>query len=304
MEDLIQTQKHHDLIYDIGMHRGEDTEFYLRKGFRVVAFEANPELICFCSNRLKKFIDQGQLIIIEGAIVDLAAVDAGQKKVQFYKNDNYSFLGTVCSNWANRNTRSGNPSRIIEVEVINFASILQEHGVPYFMKIDIEGCDMHCLDSLEKFQERPDYVSIESDKISFANIKSEIATFMRLGYNCFQAVEQSGLYQIQSPPQRPKEGKYVAQQFEPGSSGLFGSELGDNWKSKHGILWQYRFIQLGYYFLGTDGIMNSWKFRGAWRLRSLTRYFLTLFTKAEIPGWYDTHARHSSIYSREVSPIK
>ncbi len=25
-----------DLIYDVGMHTGEDTEFYLRKGFRVV----------------------------------------------------------------------------------------------------------------------------------------------------------------------------------------------------------------------------------------------------------------------------
>ena len=25
------------LIYDVGAHRGEDTEFYLKKGFRVVA---------------------------------------------------------------------------------------------------------------------------------------------------------------------------------------------------------------------------------------------------------------------------
>ena len=33
------------LIYDVGAHKGEDTEYYLRKGFRVIAIEAMPE---FC----------------------------------------------------------------------------------------------------------------------------------------------------------------------------------------------------------------------------------------------------------------
>jgi hypothetical protein len=36
--------KHADLICDVGFHRGEDTAFYLKKGFRVVAFEAHPRL--------------------------------------------------------------------------------------------------------------------------------------------------------------------------------------------------------------------------------------------------------------------
>jgi hypothetical protein len=34
-----------NLIFDMGLHKGEDTDFYLRKGFDVVAFEANPFLI-------------------------------------------------------------------------------------------------------------------------------------------------------------------------------------------------------------------------------------------------------------------
>ena len=33
------------MVFDVGMHRGEDTELYLSKGFRVVAFEANPNLV-------------------------------------------------------------------------------------------------------------------------------------------------------------------------------------------------------------------------------------------------------------------
>ena len=42
--DIDGIPKHPDLIYDIGQHTGEDTAFYLGKGFRVVAVEANPTL--------------------------------------------------------------------------------------------------------------------------------------------------------------------------------------------------------------------------------------------------------------------
>ena len=294
MDDLTTTPKHEDLIYDIGMHKGEDTEFYLRKGFRVIAFEADPDWVRTCRHRLKEFIAQGQLTIIEGAILDLDAIDAGQKKVKFYKNDQTSVWGTVRADWAERNARLGTSSSTIEVDAVDFAGVIQEHGVPHFMKIDIEGCDMVCINALRSFSERPDYVSIESDKTSFANIKREIDALTDLSYDSFQAVEQSAIPLSQSPPYPPTEGEYVPQRFALGSSGLFGSELGDRWKSKHEILRQYRAVRLGYHLLGDDGIMNQWKFRGAWRLQRLTRSLLSSFTKAAVPGWYDTHARHSS----------
>jgi hypothetical protein len=34
--------KHADLVYDVGMNRGEDTEFYAKKGYQVVGFESDP----------------------------------------------------------------------------------------------------------------------------------------------------------------------------------------------------------------------------------------------------------------------
>lgn len=34
-----------ELIYDIGFHKGEDTLFYLLKGYNVVAVDADIELI-------------------------------------------------------------------------------------------------------------------------------------------------------------------------------------------------------------------------------------------------------------------
>ena len=293
----VETPKHHDLIYDVGLHKGEDAEFYLRKGFRVVAFEANPDLRASCKGRLKEYVDNGQLTIIEGAIVDLDVKMAGNKKVRFYKSD-ISDWGTVSSDWAERNARLGTSSSVIEVDTINFADAIREHGVPYFMKIDIEGCDTVCISALSGFRERPTYISIESDKTSFGNIEREIDLFTKLGYTSFKAVEQSNIPRSQSPPYPPREGKYVAQRFEWGSSGLFGSELEGNWKSRSEILRQYRFIRLGYFLVGDDGIMLvKWRFRGFRLLNQVTRLFvgiiLGLFTHGKVPGWYDTHARHS-----------
>ena len=294
MNDLIDTPRHRDLIYDIGMHKGEDAEFYLRKGFRVIAFEADPDLVRYCRKRLSEFVDRRRLTIMEGAILDSDAIDAGQRKVRFYKNVDIPALGTVCADLAELNARLGNSSIAVEADVIDLAGVIREHGIPHFMKIDIEGCDMACVRLLRRFRERPDFLSVESDKTSVSNIEREIEVLVDLGYDSFQAVEQSGIPQSQSPPNPPREGEYVAQRFEFGCSGLFGSELGGRWKTKREILRQYRSVWLGYHLLGDEGIMTQWKFQGAQELRSLTRRFLRVLTKASVPGWYDTHARLST----------
>jgi FkbM family methyltransferase len=293
----VDTPKHHDLIYDVGLHKGEDAEFYLRKGFRVVAFEADPDLIGSCRERLKEFVDNGQLTIVEGAIVGFDEIKAGHQTVRFYKNRDVSVWGTVSSDWAERNARLGTLSSVIEVNAINFADAIREHGVPYFMKIDIEGCDTVCLSALSGFEKRPTYISIESDKTSFENIEREIDLFSNLGYTSFQAVEQSKIH-LSQPPHPAREGQFVAHRFERGSSGLFGSELEGRWKSRLEILRQYRFIRLGYVLVGDDGIMlNKWRLRGAGLLNKVTHrlvsLFVGLFTHRAVPGWYDTHARHS-----------
>ena len=65
------------LIYDFGMHKGEDTEYYLKKGFEVVSFEANPELAAHCRERFAEEIAAGRLTIVEGAVAPAAAAVVG-----------------------------------------------------------------------------------------------------------------------------------------------------------------------------------------------------------------------------------
>ncbi len=187
-QELLQpetVEKHSDLIFDVGLHVGEDTDFYLRKGFRVIAFEANPELCKRCRQQFAKEIDSGQLTLIEGAIQPNPA--SGDGKVRFYINEKNSIWGTVLEDWSDRNSRLGTTSTVMEVPAVDFSQVIRKYGIPHYMKIDIEGCDMVCIDALKEFQLRPDFISIESDKTAFAKIKDEIDALVALGLRLIQS---------------------------------------------------------------------------------------------------------------------
>src|SRR5262249_5480686 len=47
------------LIYDVGMNNGDDTAYYLRRGFRVVAIEPNPALVATACERFRREIETG-----------------------------------------------------------------------------------------------------------------------------------------------------------------------------------------------------------------------------------------------------
>jgi FkbM family methyltransferase len=145
-----------DLIYDVGMHQGEDTEFYLKKGFRVIAFEANADLAAAARTKFADYIANGRLVIVEGAIVD--ASYSGDT-VEFYKNNKNTLWGTVSPYFAERNVSFGAESTVIRVPRINFADCLAKLGIPYYLKIDMEGMDTVCLRALLQVEGRPAYVS-------------------------------------------------------------------------------------------------------------------------------------------------
>jgi FkbM family methyltransferase len=293
-----ETQKRSDLIYDVGMHHGEDAEFYLRKGFRVVAFEADPDLVAECRQRLGGFLASGALTIVEGAVVDADRTRPAGAHIPFFKNLGLPAWNTTRPEWASRNERLGAPSRVIEVPTVSFEDALRHHGVPRYLKVDIEGDDLACIRVLGRFRERPDYVSLESDKTSFGGIREEVALLASLGYSGFQAVEQSAIGGRAAPAAPPHEGSYVDWTFPPGASGPFGRELGAHWVSRGALLRQYWFIRLGYLLLGDAGVMVPWTFRGASRLKRWTTKAIGAITGATVPGWFDTHARHARAADR------
>jgi FkbM family methyltransferase len=267
------------IIFDVGLHKGEDTEYYLTRGFRVVAIEADPDLVSFCKTKFKKFIDAGTLEIIHGAVVE----DDSKQSIKFYKNNKVSVWGTVVKSWADRNAMLGADSVEIEVPVVHFKELFSQYGCPYYLKIDIEGMDLVCLKKLFYVNFRPKYVSIESQKINFSSLLDEFAVFLSLGYIKFFIQQQSDISSSLVPP-NSTEGKYIDYKFPSGSTGMFGSDLGPNWLSKDEALLKYEDIFKDYLYYGDHSLLRNLPL-GKYLLHALSKV-----ARRPLPGWYDTHA--------------
>ncbi len=266
-----------DLIYDIGMHVGQDTNFYLQKGFRVVAIEANPALCAEAKVRFQSQIESGQLTIVNKAI--------GETKgsIDFYLNDKLSVWGTANPDWVRRNEmRGAGSSRAIKVEATTIGDILNDFGMPHYMKIDIEGSDILCLSGLLPCSEKPKFVSVESNETSFAETWKQFEIFKRLGYKKYKIIAQHNIAD-QKPPSQTREGKAVDFKFEEGASGLFGEETPGEWQSLDEVTDQYNKI----YFQARLMNQHTGIFRNI-RSYKVQKFLSILFPLGR--GWYDTHA--------------
>lgn len=267
------------IIYDVGLHIGEDTEYYLARGHRVIAIEANPDLVSYCQNKFKAFVNSGDLVIIHGAVVE----DDSQAFVKFYKNKKSSIWGTVVKSWADRNSMLGAESIEITVPVVNFYELISSYGCPYYLKIDIEGMDLVCLKKLFLTDCRPNFLSIESEKIDFSALIEEFDVLQSLGYKKFYVQQQADMTS-NSVPLSSKEGVYVDYKFSRGSTGLFGSDLGNGWVPGDAALKKYEHIFREYQRYGDNSLLRKMPFG---------KYFLFVLGKIigrPLPGWYDTHA--------------
>ncbi|MHC5071858.1 MAG: FkbM family methyltransferase [Planctomycetota bacterium] len=235
-----------DLIYDVGMHNGDDTAYYLEKEFQVVAVEANPVLVQRARKRFAHAIAERRLQILNEAIGPEAGT--GTFWINDDNDEHSSFDREVCE-------RNGSQSRSIEVEYVPFAEILAACGVPYYLKIDIERADIHCLRALDR-QELPKYVSVEAHELEYLTILRD------LGYNGFKCIDQTG---HNYPPMRHDNESLSGRMRSRlrRSSGPFGEETQGDWHTLETIATDWQHFNLGHRKQGT-----------------LNMY-----------GWFDFHAR-------------
>jgi FkbM family methyltransferase len=272
-----------DLIYDIGMHDGEDSHFYLLKGFRVVAVDADPDLCKSAEQRFAEFIAQGRLTIVNRAIVPKPG------PVTFYRSK-ISGWGTVVEAWNRDNVVRGVAAESLTVEGITLANLIEAQGEPFYIKLDIEGMDRTALASLVATSVRPPYISMET---SFSRtptidaIQADFDLLSRLGYDRFKIVDQD-LVPRQVPPAPARVGKYVAHAFTDSASGLFGDEAPGEWMTDEGAL--QSFCQI---------CRKKWLPLLLYRNMRIFLYYSKimhrLYGRNPNLSWYDIHAKHSSV---------
>ena len=176
------------VIFDIGSNEGEDTEYYLARGYKVVAFECSPKNIKLLKNKFKDQIFKEQLKIEERA---LFSGGGKNKKINFYES-NFSTWGTTKQKWDERNKKLGGQSKKIYVDTLDPKDIYELYNFPFYMKIDIEGADMEVLSSLKILNKKnlPLFLSIESEKVSWNKLIKEMNLFKSLGYKKFKIIGQ------------------------------------------------------------------------------------------------------------------
>jgi len=199
-----------DLIFDFGMHHGHDTEYYLKKGFRVVALEANPDLCASARSKFAEHISSKRLVIIDRALYSV-----GGEKLSFFVNAEKDDWSSLEKTWAEK---GGHLANEIQVESITLAEICEQFGVPRYIKCDVEGADMLFAEHLCLQPVKPKFVSVEA--ISPVLLDHLVAS----GYDRFQILNQYFNGSV-VPPNPAREGVFADMRFNGHMSGLFGKEL-------------------------------------------------------------------------------
>jgi FkbM family methyltransferase len=204
-----------NMIFDIGMHRGLDSQFYLQKGFRVVGVEADASLCAHASDRLSSYVRRGDLTVVNKAIAPPELREA-----RFFVNPQKDDWGSLYRNVAEKGMYNAIE---ITVQTTTLSQLFEEFGVPYYLKSDIEGADMLVLKQLRDSGERPRFISIEADSLEFLDILEAC------GYERVQLVNQWCHFAI-ACPHPAREGCYIDVPLNNEMSGLFGRELNpDKW---------------------------------------------------------------------------
>jgi len=272
-----------ELVYDIGMGDGDDSLFYLLKGFRVIAVEADPELCDAARDRLRPFLDNGQLTIVNRAVV----AESGPATLHRSSTPGW---GTVVEDWHRYNVAHGVAADSIVVDGATLAELVKVDDPPFYLKIDIEGMDRMALDSLAATTVRPRYVSIETSferSPTLASIRSEFDMLSALGYDRFKIVDQEKVPD-QVPPTPARTGDYVPYKFSDSASGLFGEEAPGEWQTAAAALETFRQL-----------CRKHWLPLLIRRKTRLYPYYVGIMVRlsGRSPnlGWYDIHAKHSSV---------
>jgi FkbM family methyltransferase len=249
------------LIYDVGMNNGDDSAYYLRNGFDVVAIEAHPMLAEQARSRFATEIGDGRLTLLEVGIAE------GEGEATFWIcEDNSvwsSFDRTIAS-------RGRSQPRATSVRLRGFGEILAEYGVPYYCKMDIEGNEHLCVSAMTP-ESRPDFISTELTE------RSLLDELTSLGYDRFKLINQQSL----SPPNA---------RLQAIKARMPRHELAAGLERANGLL-RGRLVDRGWYFRrGSSGPLPD-RTAGPWLTLEQVRRRSVWAQQTWLAGdWWDLHA--------------
>jgi FkbM family methyltransferase len=168
-------------VFDIGMYDGADTTYYLHSGYRVVAVEANPELVQRATEKFAAEMASGQMICVN------AAISTSREPVELVLSGADPGSSSVFGNLVAHKLPIGS----ITVPGITMQDLLSRYGTPFYVKIDIEGADRLCVLSLTS-ENRPQYLSFEIGE----DLEELVEHARKIGFGKFKIVSQTSFREL------------------------------------------------------------------------------------------------------------
>ena len=133
-----------DLSFDIGSHVGNRIHTWLRLGASVVAVEPQPS----CAALLRAFYGRNPRV----TLVQAAVSDTGEQCV-LHLSRRYPTLATVSARWVKRAAETPGFSHVewnstVRVPSLTLDQLIERHGEPAFIKVDVEGHEDRVVASL------------------------------------------------------------------------------------------------------------------------------------------------------------
>ena len=208
---MLRSEGFEGLIMDLGMSEGNDTAYYLAKGFQVIGVEADTGMCRHLRQRFAAEISAGALLVL-----NFAAGEALGETVEIFSHNQHQGLSGIAK-------RGEVPDDYTHytVPVIDWRTLVAQAGIPRYLKIDIEGSETPFMRSMQN-QSRPDqlpeFISVEAHQFD------RIEALHQLGYRRFKLIDQNppGGFQL---PARQIEGRPIQSANFHHSSGPFGLDI-------------------------------------------------------------------------------
>ncbi len=168
-------------IFDIGMYDGADTAYYLECGYQVIAVEANPVLAESAARKFGAQLASGQLVCVNAAI----SPDGQPVELNLCGQD----LGS--SSLFSERVANRQPMGAITVPGVTLQELLEQYGLPVYLKVDIEGADRLCILPLTS-DHRPDFLSFEVGE----DVDELIEHALTIGYRRFKVINQNSFREL------------------------------------------------------------------------------------------------------------
>jgi FkbM family methyltransferase len=214
------------LIFDIGTNKGEDALFYARQGFRVIAVDADPALIA--ANKEDHVTLKDQITFLNYAI---AQTDG--ETLELYVNADPGKTSLIEEIGGRQDALKDK----VAVTTTTLKTLMEQYGVPFYCKIDIEGFDAVAVRSLLGTKSMPEYMSVETeclpheDRFSEEGIFETLDVLKEAGYTKFKLIDQaSGTCTSWYNNKKVLEKRFGIP-FVYSASGPFGEDTAGSWMS-------------------------------------------------------------------------